>query len=133
MPTRTTDTRSGAVTPGPQPKVIAPCRPSMSTNGVRDENRDLDALVWDLTVHQMYRAFAQCVFPIPAQDGESGGSEALARVRVSAARHAAEDIRAALRRIESGTYGTCQQCGCIIAADRMRSRPTSRWCAGCQV
>jgi DnaK suppressor protein len=65
--------------------------------------------------------------------GDTGRSEELAEVRMAAAWHAVEDIRAALRRIESGTYGMCQQCGCVIAADRMRAHPTTRWCALCQI
>ncbi|WP_229070910.1 TraR/DksA C4-type zinc finger protein [Actinoplanes sp. DH11] len=100
---------------------------------IRDEQRDVNTLAWDLTVHQLHQAFARCAFPNPDRAGESERDEDLVRVRMAAVRHAVEDIQAALRRIESGTYGMCQQCGCIIAADRIRARPTTRWCTVCQV
>jgi DnaK suppressor protein len=100
--------------------------------GVRDEQRDVIALTWDLTVHQLNQAFAHA-FPLPDQAGEKRRSDQLARVRVAAAQHAVEEIRAALERIESGTYGMCQQCGCMIATGRMRDLPTTRWCTVCQV
>jgi RNA polymerase-binding transcription factor DksA len=110
-----------------------PTRTAAPPIGVRDEKRDINSLVWDLTVHELHQAFARCAFPTLAQAGGTGRSEDLTQVRMAAARHAVEDIRAALRRIESGTYGMCQQCGRIIAANRMRARPTTRWCAVCQV
>ncbi|GIF02419.1 hypothetical protein Ari01nite_98830 [Paractinoplanes rishiriensis] len=131
MPTLTTAAPAVANTSHPQPTegTAAPRGPAIN---LRDDTRDLEALTWDLTVHHMYQAFAQCAFPTPAQAVKSGSSEALARVRTSAARHAVDNIRAALQRIESGTYGMCQQCGCVITADRMRACPTTRWCAACQ-
>ncbi|MCU7730316.1 hypothetical protein ODJ79_41920 [Actinoplanes sp. KI2] len=101
--------------------------------GVTDKERDIKALAWDLTVHQLHKAFARCALPTPDQADETGLSEELARVRLAAARHAVDDVRAALRCIESGSYGMCQQCGYMIATDRMRDRPTTRWCAVCQV
>ncbi|GLZ02032.1 TraR/DksA C4-type zinc finger protein [Actinoplanes sp. NBRC 103695] len=107
--------------------------PAVPLLDLPDEQRDLHTLAWDLTVWQLHQAFVQCAFPNPEQDAATGRCEQLARVRMAAARHAVEDIRAALRRVESGTYGMCQQCGCIIAADRMRARPTTRWCAVCQI
>jgi RNA polymerase-binding transcription factor DksA len=110
-----------------------PTRTTTPPTGVRDEQRDINALVWDLTVHQLHQAFARCAFPAPHQPRAPGRSEDLSRVRIAAARHAIDNIWAALRRIESGTYGLCQQCGCIIAADRIHARPTTRWCTICQV
>ena len=54
------------------------------------------------------------------------------------AQHAAEDaaseideIDAALQRIASGTYGTCEVCGHAIGRDRLRSLPEIRRCVGC--
>jgi RNA polymerase-binding transcription factor DksA len=110
-----------------------PTRTTTPPIGVRDEQRDINALVWDLTVHQLHQAFARCAFPVSDRPRATDRFEDLSRVRIAAARHAIEDIRAALRRLESGTYGMCQQCGCIIAADRIRARPTARRCTICQV
>jgi RNA polymerase-binding protein DksA len=40
-------------------------------------------------------------------------------------------IRAALNRIEAGTYGTCVACGEPIAPQRLRAVPTALRCVGC--
>ena len=60
------------------------------------------------------------------------GSQELARTRLAAARHAVDDIQAALSRMARGTYGRCQQCGQRITADRLQASPTARWCVACQ-
>ena len=51
-----------------------------------------------------------------------------------AGRHAAElqEIDRALSRIESGTYGTCVDCGLKIAIKRLRITPSASRCAPCQ-
>ncbi|MBD0347738.1 MAG: TraR/DksA C4-type zinc finger protein [Thermoleophilia bacterium] len=38
------------------------------------------------------------------------------------------EIDAALRRIENGTYGTCQMCGRPIDPDRLEARPWATLC-----
>jgi len=40
-------------------------------------------------------------------------------------------IRAALRRIEEGLYGTCAKCGAAIAAGRLEALPTATLCIKC--
>ena len=40
-------------------------------------------------------------------------------------------VKAALLRIENGTYGTCAVCGDDIAADRLKALPTATRCIGC--
>lgn len=47
-----------------------------------------------------------------------------------AAAHLA-DIDAALTRLHSGTYGTCETCGGAIADERLAIRPASRTCITC--
>jgi DnaK suppressor protein len=42
------------------------------------------------------------------------------------------DIDAALKAIDSGTYGVCMQCGLEIAAERLRAQPLARRCIDCQ-
>jgi DnaK suppressor protein len=44
--------------------------------------------------------------------------------------HLAE-IEAALVRLDSGEYGTCERCGLPIAPARLEARPTARTCVGC--
>jgi len=41
------------------------------------------------------------------------------------------EIRAALERIEDGTYGTCQVCGEEIAEGRLRALPEATRCVDC--
>lgn len=42
-----------------------------------------------------------------------------------------EEIEAALARVESGTYGRCEECGARIAAARLEAEPATRWCVAC--
>jgi DnaK suppressor protein len=39
-----------------------------------------------------------------------------------------EDIDHALRRIEDGSYGTCEECGKAIGDDRLEAKPWARFC-----
>jgi RNA polymerase-binding transcription factor DksA len=40
-------------------------------------------------------------------------------------------IRAALDRIDDGTYGTCTNCGQRIAEERLDALPATPFCSGC--
>ena len=42
------------------------------------------------------------------------------------------DIDEALRRIDEGTYGTCERCGKSIDERRLEALPTARFDAACQ-
>lgn len=44
--------------------------------------------------------------------------------------HLAE-IDAAVKRLDTGTYGTCERCGEAIGAERLGARPTARTCIQC--
>ena len=46
-------------------------------------------------------------------------------------RHEIAQIRLALKRIESGTYGTCSQCGKDIGKGRLEARPIATRCIDC--
>lgn len=41
------------------------------------------------------------------------------------------EIDAAVKRLETGTYGTCERCGGAIGEGRLRARPTARTCIQC--
>ncbi len=41
------------------------------------------------------------------------------------------DCQAALRRLEQGTFGTCEICGHAIAKDRLAALPQTRFCIRC--
>ncbi|MFZ4380921.1 MAG: TraR/DksA family transcriptional regulator [Sandarakinorhabdus sp.] len=45
--------------------------------------------------------------------------------------HEAEQIVAALARIEHGNYGVCETCGTEIAAARLVAQPTATRCIAC--
>ncbi len=42
------------------------------------------------------------------------------------------DVRAALARIEAGTYGTCERCSAEIPAARLEAVPTASLCIKCK-
>ena len=43
-----------------------------------------------------------------------------------------EKIKAALKRIEKGSFGECQHCGSEISLRRLEARPTASLCVRCQ-
>jgi DnaK suppressor protein len=43
-----------------------------------------------------------------------------------------EDIDAAIRRIQQGTYGVCEACGRPIPLRRLRALPAARYCIDCE-
>ena len=49
-----------------------------------------------------------------------------------ASNHVLAAIDAALERIESGTYGTCQTCGKPIGDDRLQAIPYATQCIDCR-
>ena len=42
-----------------------------------------------------------------------------------------DEIRAALERIDQGTYGSCEACSLPIAPDRLQAIPYARFCTPC--
>jgi hypothetical protein len=75
-----------------------------------ERSPDPVALVWDLTVHRLQRAFAECLATRPATHGGPTLPALPAQastVRLAATRHAVDDIQSALRRMAAGSYGTC--------------------------
>ena len=42
------------------------------------------------------------------------------------------DVERALRRLDEGTYGTCEACGTAIADERLAVQPAARFCVGHQ-
>ena len=43
-----------------------------------------------------------------------------------------DEVRAALARMEAGTYGTCARCGVEIPAARLQAVPTASLCILCK-
>ncbi len=50
---------------------------------------------------------------------------------IKQARGTLAEIDAALDRVGSGAYGTCESCGGPIGEGRLEARPTARTCIGC--
>ena len=55
---------------------------------------------------------------------ERGEAEAL----VSDLRSALDEVKAALARLEAGTYGVCERCGRPIEPARLEAMPAARFC-----
>ena len=66
-----------------------------------------------------------------------GATIAFERAQVDAmarrSRHHLDEVAAAIRRLDLGTYGRCDVCGAPIPADRLAARPTARGCVDCAV
>ena len=50
---------------------------------------------------------------------------------VAATRQSIADTTQAIRRIEQGSYGTCETCGSTIPAERLEVLPHARRCVSC--
>lgn len=59
-----------------------------------------------------------------ANDEVLEGLDAMGRVEL-------QEIRAALQRLASGTYGLCSRCGLPIGPDRLSAIPTTVTCVRC--
>jgi DnaK suppressor protein len=46
--------------------------------------------------------------------------------------HLLDEVEAALRRIEKGTFGTCEANGERISVARLKAMPYARYCINCQ-
>jgi len=67
---------------------------------------------------------------LPEQAIDLADDEALAGIDAVLRAEAAE-VRAALGRIASGTYGTCANCGAQIPRARLEAQPTAARCIAC--
>jgi DnaK suppressor protein len=66
-----------------------------------------------------------------------GATVAFERAQIGAlirqAEHQLEEIGAALKRLDAGTYGICEMCATRIGEERLEARPTARVCMVCAV
>ena len=64
-----------------------------------------------------------------------GATVAFERSQIGAlirqAEHRLEEIDAAVKRLDAGTYGTCEVCATRIGEERLEARPTARVCIVC--
>jgi RNA polymerase-binding transcription factor DksA len=66
------------------------------------------------------------------EEGTDAFERQLALDLASSEQDSLYEIDEALRRIEQGTYGICEQCGCKIEKPRLKALPFVRTCVGCQ-
>ncbi len=67
--------------------------------------------------------------------GEESVADLLADMSIARIDRQVAEVRAiegALRRVDMGSYGTCEDCGTEIGYERMRSYPTAGRCITCQ-
>jgi DnaK suppressor protein len=66
---------------------------------------------------------------------EDSASMAIERSQTStlldSARDHQDEITSALKRLDAGTYGICENCGQPIAPERLEARPIARLCIRC--
>ena len=52
--------------------------------------------------------------------------------RAEELQHQLDEVRAAMERMDSGTYGSCERCGNEIPAERLELFPTTTLCVDCK-
>ena len=68
----------------------------------------------------------------PADAGANLSETDRAQAMVDAARRQLGQVRAALTRIDHGTYGTCVDCGGPVPEGRLEAKPEAARCVACQ-
>lgn len=63
-----------------------------------------------------------------ADSGQVAAEQGENKVLASQFRSELEEIERALRKLDDGTYGTCERCGEPIAEARLEALPTARFC-----
>ena len=64
-------------------------------------------------------------------DADSAVERELAETGVTRADETLADIGDALRRLDSGAYGTCESCGLAVPLERLEAIPSARLCVAC--
>jgi RNA polymerase-binding transcription factor DksA len=88
-------------------------------------NHVVDSIHQEIDVAE-HESFA----PVHLADFTSIAADADVRL-LETERHLREQVRAALRRLESGTYGKCLACGEAISAERLEALPYVSLCTPC--
>lgn len=66
------------------------------------------------------------------EETESSETRGLGVALVGLSARTVQDIESALRRLHTGTYGLCTDCGGAIRAARLRALPFAEACLDCQ-
>ena len=68
----------------------------------------------------------------PAEDAPGEMVSAILSRLEGQEKHELDEIDAARARLEAGTFGSCETCNHPIPVARLRARPATRYCLGCQ-
>lgn len=68
----------------------------------------------------------------PADTGSANMERERAQSLSAHARRILEAIDAAMRRMDEGSYGTCERCGATIEYDRLEALPYATLCMSCK-
>jgi len=63
-----------------------------------------------------------------ADSGQVAAEQGEVRVVATSLQEQLDDVEHALRRLDEGTYGTCETCGEPIADARLEAMPATRFC-----
>lgn len=95
-----------------------------------------EAQLRDLLQAAAGAAVASAGKPAEVQDFKDVAAEdTLAALDEATLRHASGELTqvvAALRRLDDGSYGQCEDCGDAIDARRLLALPATRFCTACQ-
>ena len=81
----------------------------------RERDKDTDVIIGDEIDTASQNSEKEMYFELAAND----------KITIDA-------INDALAKIEKGTYGKCECCGCEISMERLKAIPWSRYCICCQ-
>ncbi|WP_420113063.1 TraR/DksA family transcriptional regulator [Pseudactinotalea sp.] len=100
-----------------------------------DRLRDAQRRLSSLTGHFQDIVDASAGSNADDEHDPEGATIAFERSQVDAlardTRQDIDEVRAALERLDNGSYGTCEVCGRPIAVERLQVRPAARTCVGC--
>ena len=74
---------------------------------------------------------AEAASLIGANDADSIAERDLLDVAGTRAEEAILEIEAALAKLDDGSYGSCEDCGGVIAPERLEALPHARHCVSC--
>ena len=72
------------------------------------------------------------MFPDPVDRAVSESSRSIELRKLDRERKLLQKIQKAIRKIEDGTYGICEECGDMISEERLRVRPEATLCINCK-
>ncbi len=67
-----------------------------------------------------------------ADSGQATAEKALTLSKAEGLIETLSEIEAAYKRMDAGTYGTCETCGKPIGDERLDARPVARLCMSCK-